>query len=121
MNGLSDHDAQLIILNKIILNPPTKLVKEIRTFDKNSVNDFLNNVSFEIWDTTFSSEDINIMFSAFLDMYLKIFYSSFPKKIIKFTPKRNDWIILDIRNHPDHSPTILYCNLPQPLFFHTGH
>jgi hypothetical protein len=37
INGLSDHDAQLITLNGIILEPPTKQVMEIRKFDKNSV------------------------------------------------------------------------------------
>jgi hypothetical protein len=80
MNGLSDHDAQLITLKTIRLKPPAKHFKVIRVFDKNSVDEFLNKLSFEIWDTIFSSEDINTMFNAFLDMYLKIFYSSFPKK-----------------------------------------
>ena len=75
MNGLSDHDAQLIILNTINLKPPTRQIKEIRLFDENSVNDFLNKLSYEIWDKTFSSEDINTMFNTFLDTYLKIFYS----------------------------------------------
>jgi hypothetical protein len=78
MNDLSDHDAQLITLNTISLKPPTKHFKVIRTFDENSSNDFLNKRSYKIWDTTFSSEDINTMFNAFLDTYLKIFYSSFP-------------------------------------------
>jgi len=36
------------------------------------------------------------MFNAFLDTYLKIFYSCFPK-VIQLTPKRNDWITLAIR------------------------
>ena len=33
---------------------------------------------------TFSSDDVNTVFSAFLHTYLKIFYSSFPLK--KFKP-----------------------------------
>ena len=96
-NGLSDHDAQLITLNTINLKPPTKHFKVIRTFNKNSLNDFLNKLSSEIWDTTFASEDINTMFNAFLDTYLKIFYSSFPSKKIQLTSKSNDWITLGIR------------------------
>jgi hypothetical protein len=55
-----------------------------------------------MWDTTFSSEDVNTMFNAFLDTYLKIFYSSFPKKVIQLTPKRNDWIILGIKTSCNH-------------------
>jgi len=55
-----------------------------------------------MWDTTFSSEDVNTVFTAFLDIYLKIFYSSFPKKVIQLTPKRNDWITLGIRTSCNH-------------------
>jgi hypothetical protein len=85
---MPDNEAQLITLIKITLKPPIKHFKEIRTFDNNSVNDFLNKLSFEIWDTTFSSEDINTMFNAFLDTYLKIFFSSFPKKNNTNYPKK---------------------------------
>jgi len=58
---------------------------------------FLNKLSYERWDTTFSSEDVNIMFNAFLGIYLKIFYYCFPKKVIQLTPKKNDWITIGIR------------------------
>ena len=102
INGLSDHDAQLITLNTTNLKPPTKYLKTIRSFDENSLNDFLNKLSFEIWDTTFSSEDINTMFNAFLDTYLKIFYSSFPLKKIQLTLKSNEWITLGIRTSCKH-------------------
>jgi UDP-3-O-acyl-N-acetylglucosamine deacetylase len=73
INGLSDHDAQLITLKGISLKPPTKQIMEIRKFVKNSINDFLNKLSYETWDITFSSKDVNIMFNAFLDTNLKIF------------------------------------------------
>jgi hypothetical protein len=53
---------------------------EIRKFDKNSINNFLNKLSYETCDTTLSREDVNIMFNAFLDTYLKLFHSSFPLK-----------------------------------------
>jgi hypothetical protein len=52
-------------------------------------------LSYEIWETTFSSKDVNTKFNAFLDTYLNIFYSSFP-------PKRNDWITLGIRTSCKH-------------------
>jgi hypothetical protein len=41
INGLSDHDTQLITFNTISLKPPIKQFMEIRKFDKNSINDFL--------------------------------------------------------------------------------
>jgi len=65
MNGLSDHDAQLLNLNKVTLRPPAQNNKLIRTLDKDSLNDFLNKLSYERWDTTFCSEDVNIMVNAF--------------------------------------------------------
>jgi hypothetical protein len=67
INGLSDHDTQLITLNTISLNPPIKQIVEIRKFDKISINDFLIKLSYETWDTTFLSADVNEMFNAFLD------------------------------------------------------
>jgi len=82
INGLYDHDAQLITLNTISLKPPIKQIMEIRKFDKNSINDFLNKLCYEICDITFSGENVNIMLNAFLDTCLKIFYSSFPLKKI---------------------------------------
>jgi hypothetical protein len=52
----------------------------IRKIDKHTINDFLIKLSYETWDWTFSSDDVNIMFNSFLDTYLKIDYSSFPPK-----------------------------------------
>ena len=87
INGLSDHDAQLITLNTISLKPPTKQIVEIRIFYKNSINDFLNKLNYETWDITFLSENVNIMCNAFLNTYLKIFYSSFPLQKIQTDTK----------------------------------
>jgi len=47
INGLSYHDAQLITLNTISLKPSTKQIMEIRKFYKNSINNFLNKLSYE--------------------------------------------------------------------------
>jgi hypothetical protein len=78
INGLSDHDDQSITFNTITLKPPTKQVMEIRKIKKYTITDFLTKLSYETRDITFSSDDVNIMFNAFLDTYLKIFTSSFP-------------------------------------------
>ena len=84
INGLLDHDAQLITLNTISLKSPIEHFKQTRIYDENSINDFLNKLSQEIWEITFSSEDLNSMFNAFLDTFLKIFDSGFPKKKKKY-------------------------------------
>ena len=80
INGLSDRDAQSITLNTTSLKQPTKQIMDKRKFDKNSINDFLTKLSYETWDITFSSENVNIMFNVFVDTYLKTLYSSFPLK-----------------------------------------
>jgi hypothetical protein len=57
MNGLSDHDTQLITLKTISLKPPTKHFKVIRIFNENSLNDFLNKLSYEMWDITYPEKE----------------------------------------------------------------
>jgi hypothetical protein len=47
INGLSNHDSQLITLNTISLKPPAKQIMETRKFYKNSINYFLNKLSYE--------------------------------------------------------------------------
>jgi hypothetical protein len=84
INGLSDHDAQSITPNTLKMRSCTKHVKTIRKINKHTIKDFLVKLSYETWDLTFSSDDVNIMFNSFLDTYLKIYYSSFPPKKLKF-------------------------------------
>jgi hypothetical protein len=78
----NDHDAQSITFNTITLKPLIKQVVDIRKINKYTVTDFLTKLSYETWDITFSSDDVNIMFNTFLGSYLKIFYFSFPLKKI---------------------------------------
>ena len=44
MNGLSDHGAELLLLNKITLRPSAQYNKLIRTLDKDSLNDFFKQI-----------------------------------------------------------------------------
>ena len=80
INGLSDHDAQLITLLSYNSRPPSKKYRLIRNINDHTIHDFLTKLSYETWDTIFSTDDVNKMFNSFLDTYLKMFYSSFPLK-----------------------------------------
>jgi hypothetical protein len=80
INGLSDHDAQSITLTTINMNPYVKEFKIIRKINKQSIEVFLINLSYETWDQIFSTENVNEMLNSFLDIYLKIYYHSFPQK-----------------------------------------
>jgi hypothetical protein len=50
INGLSDHDAQLLTINEIHLRNQTCHIKTIRNINKNLIIDFQINLSYESWD-----------------------------------------------------------------------
>jgi hypothetical protein len=79
-NGLSDLVAQSLTFNTINIRSYVKQFKLIRNINNHTTEDFKIKLSYETWDLTFSSDDVNIMFNSFLDTYLKIYYSSFPQK-----------------------------------------
>jgi hypothetical protein len=101
INGLSDHDAQSITLNKININLYAKQFK-IREINKQKIGDFLIKLSYETWDQIFSSENVNVMLNLFLDMYLKIYYSSFPPKKIEIFHSSKEWITTGIKTSCKH-------------------
>ena len=81
-NILSDHDAQMLTL----CIPSHKsfkpgLARTGRKYNDSSVSEFKMNLSHENWENVFNStsdNDINVIFNNFLNMYLRIFYCSFP-------------------------------------------
>jgi len=77
LNGLTDHDAQLLMTSSDYSHIPIQKWK----INKYMISDFINKLSNESWDIVLNSDDVNTMFNAFLNIYLRIFYSSFsPKK-----------------------------------------
>jgi hypothetical protein len=66
---LSDHDAQLITFSTINPQPQNHRIQTIRKINKYAITDFLIKLSYETWDTTFSS-------NSFLNTYLRTFYSN---------------------------------------------
>jgi len=97
INGLSDHDSQILQLNNI--NIPTRLnkTKTIRNFSKRNIQNFKTHLSYEIWDTIFGKQDVNEIFNNFHNIFLRIFHSSFPEKKIQLQDKGKTWITKGIR------------------------
>jgi len=67
INGLSDHDAQLLMLNK-----EQKKEKECHTHIKRKINkctiaDFHLKLSHETWEQIFDGNDVNKIFNSFLN------------------------------------------------------
>ena len=78
INRLSDHDAQLLILNT-----GPKKEKECHTYTKRKINkytivDFQLKLSHETWETVFDGNDVNKICNSFLNICLIIYYFSFP-------------------------------------------
>jgi len=86
MNGLSDHDAQIINLNLNTLynnKPHEYQIYFKRNINKHTMAEFQNSLSYESWDKVFGGNDVNKMFNSFLNTYLRIFYAIFwLKKLI---------------------------------------
>jgi hypothetical protein len=80
INGISDHDAQLLALHSYNLRPLQKKHSLIRNINDHTINYFLTKLSYETCHTVLSTDDVNIMFNSFLDTYLKMFHSTFQLK-----------------------------------------
>jgi hypothetical protein len=83
-NGVSDHDPQMLDLHVVNLNSKRNNYKTItiRKIDFNSINEFKDKLSSEIWQNVFDNDnkDVDSIFNYFLNTYLQIFYSYFPQK-----------------------------------------
>jgi hypothetical protein len=100
VNGLSYHDAQMLELNVVNLNTKRNNCKTIRKIDFNSINEFKNKLSSELWQNVFENYNnyVDSIFNSFLNTYLQIFYSCFPKITVNKTTSTKQWITKDIIN-----------------------
>jgi hypothetical protein len=96
-NGLSDQDAQLLVLHSAIINNHNPHSTIIRQINDNTIAQFKLNFSYENWTKTFTEDNIDINFKNFLNTYLRIFNSTFPYKRIYPNRNRNAWITIGIK------------------------
>jgi len=97
INGLSDHDAQLLKLQNV-----TAPIKQFTScYDRNINNfttyEFRSKLSTEIWEDIFEGSETNVIFNTFLNIYLKIFYTCFTKSKLNSTHRYNLWKTRGIR------------------------
>jgi len=97
INGLSDHDTQVMEVLNIFNSNPKNHYKLTRRIDSNSMQTFIDLLSHENWEEVFLDENVNTIFNNFLNIYLRLFNASFPvvkrKEFIKFNP----WITTGIK------------------------
>jgi hypothetical protein len=60
VNGLSDHDAQLLLLNNVKIKDSNPRCYAIRHINKVNMDNFKQNLSYELWEEIFLNDEFNI-------------------------------------------------------------
>ena len=108
VNGLLDHDAQIISLNKINLIPKQKVPKiKLRLINNTTTSSFQKLLKEETWNQIYVTSGINETFNIFQDIFLRYFEASFPITYSNRKSKQNNWITKGIR---------ISCNKKRELF-----
>jgi len=97
INGLSNHDEQIITLSNIFISIPRHVFSYNRKIDSNSISKFTFLLSFEDWEDVFLEENVNIIFNNFLNTYLRIFNASFIINKSQNFYKSKPWLTNGIR------------------------
>jgi hypothetical protein len=116
-NGLSDHDAPLLIMKDINLQSQGYYVYITRNINNYSINEFKFNLSHETWDCVLycivfglnHNPDVDTLFNSFLNNYLRIIYNHFPQH--KFIKRHNHtpWITPGIKISCKHKRFLYLC------------
>jgi hypothetical protein len=110
VNGLSDHDSQLITINGITITKGSIRSVNIREINMESITEFQFLLSWEQWEDIFDNEAVSSMFNNVLNTYLRCFYASFPIRIKKSNSNQSKWITKGIRTSCKRKrQLILYC------------
>jgi len=109
INGLSDHDEQKIKLENISMQKQPHETRTIRNLNKDSIHDFKTKLSYEMWDNIFGGNDVHSTFNNFHNTFLRIFYSSSPKKKVQVSKKDTMWLTTGIKISINHKRE-LYLN-----------
>ena len=98
INGLSDHDAQIICLHKTNIIPQLKFSKKkSRLINDQTINSFQLLLKDETWNQVYNSSCTNEIFNEFQDIFLKSYNASFPIVYSNCRSKQNNWITKGIR------------------------
>ena len=112
LNGLLDHDAQLLIIKDINLQSQGHYVYITRNIINYSINEFKISLRHETWDCVFglnNNPDVDTSFNSFLNNYLRIFHHHFPQH--KFIKRHNhtSWITPGIKISCKHKRFLYLC------------
>jgi len=80
INGLSDHEAQIKMIENTVLTNQTNKITTKRDINEQSILEFQLLLSHENWEDIFMVDDPNTSFNKFLNIYLRMFHCCFIKK-----------------------------------------
>ena len=99
INGLSDHDAQILYSTES--KSPFKQKKvpriQLRLINDSTINSFMSELKDELWDQVMNTFNTNETFNLFLDTSIKHFEATFPITYINHKNRQNNWISKGIR------------------------
>jgi hypothetical protein len=92
INGLSDHDAQMLML--YMVQKPIRRYNNCmkRVINDDAIANFKLQLSYESWESIFDENDVNKSFNLFLNTFLRIYYHNFPLVQTKCRPESKLWI-----------------------------
>jgi hypothetical protein len=112
INGLSDHDAQLLISNDTVQKVNSTKSFLIRNINKNTIAEFQFLLSTEQWEDVFNATDVNIMFKNFLNTYLRCYNATFLKVNISTSNLiNNGWITKGIKVSCKRKKLFILCKI----------
>jgi hypothetical protein len=92
-NGLSDHDAQILVVEnmKLPLQKPAHK-NETWTVDEQTITKFQMLLKEETWHIVYNADNVNRMFNNFHCIPLRHFENSFPVSCKSYRTEHNNWI-----------------------------
>ena len=97
INGLSDHEAQIIMTENNVLTKQWNNITAKRDINDQSILEFQLLLSNENWEEIFMDDGANISFNKFLNIYLRSFHSCFIKKCKNSNTFFMPWITKGIK------------------------
>jgi len=74
INGLSDHEAQIIVIENTVLTKQRNNITTKREINDQSILEFQLQLSHENWEEIFMEDEANRSFNKFLNIYLRVFH-----------------------------------------------
>ena len=93
INGLSDHEAQIIMIESTVLTDQTNKITTKRDINDQSILDFQLLLSHENWEDIFMEDDANTSFNKFL----RTFHCCFIKKHTNCQAISKPWLTKGIQ------------------------